>query len=170
MDQVILVNEQDEQVGVMEKLQAHVEGQLHRAISVFIFNSKDELLIHQRAFGKYHSSGLWSNTCCSHPMPGETTEAAAKRRLQEEMGMQCELSKSFSFIYKAHLDHELTEFEFDHVYKGRSDAEPMQNNEEVAAWKYISVADLQTDIQLHPEKYTEWFKICIKDYIDNLIS
>jgi isopentenyl-diphosphate delta-isomerase len=103
-------------------------------------------------------------------MPGETTEAAAKRRLQEEMGMQCELSKSFSFIYKAHLDHELTEFEFDHVYKGRSDAEPMQNNEEVAAWKYISVADLQTDIQLHPEKYTEWFKICIKDYIDNLIS
>ncbi len=169
MDQVILVNEQDEQVGVMEKLQAHVEGQLHRAISVFIFNSKKELLIHQRAFGKYHSSGLWSNTCCSHPMPGETTEAAARRRLQEEMGMQCELIKPFSFIYKAHLDHGLTEFEFDHVFTGHSDAEPVPNSEEVAAWKYINVTDLQTDIRNNPENYTEWFKICIKNHIDALI-
>ena len=119
--------------------------------------------------GCLFDTGLWSNTCCSHPMPGETTEAAARRRLQEEMGMQCELIKPFSFIYKAHLDHGLTEFEFDHVFTGHSDAEPVPNSEEVAAWKYINVTDLQTDIRNNPENYTEWFKICIKNHIDALI-
>lgn len=168
MDQVILVDEQDREVGVMEKMQAHVEGRLHRAISVFVFNSKNELLIHQRAHSKYHSSGLWSNTCCSHPMPGETSEAAAVRRLQEEMGMTCELYESFSFVYKAHLDRELTEFEFDHVFTGQTDDEPVLNPDEVAAWKYISFKDLQADILMHPENYTEWFKICLKDHTEAL--
>lgn len=163
-----MVDEQDREVGVMEKMQAHVEGRLHRAISVFVFNSKNELLIHQRALNKYHSSGLWSNTCCSHPMPGETSEAAAARRLQEEMGMSCELHESFSFIYKAHLDHELTEFEFDHVFTGHTDDEPVLNPDEVAAWKYISIKDLQADILMHPENYTEWFKICLKDHTEAL--
>ncbi|MCW3120984.1 MAG: isopentenyl-diphosphate delta-isomerase, type 1 [Flavipsychrobacter sp.] len=164
MEQVILVDEQDAEVGIMEKMQAHKDGKLHRAISVFIFNSRNELLLQQRADGKYHSAGLWSNTCCSHPMPGEATAAAATRRLQEEMGMKCRLEKSFTFIYKAYLDHCLTEFEYDHVYMGITDEEPIPNPAEVAAWKYVDSNTLQADVLQHPEKYTEWLKICLKDH------
>ena len=164
MEQVILVDEQDKEVGVIEKMQAHIEGRLHRAISVFIFNSKNELLLQKRADGKYHSAGLWTNTCCSHPMPGETVADAATRRLNEEMGMKCVLQKSFTFIYKALLDHDLTEYEYDHVLTGITDEEPTPNPTEVAAWKYVNIENLQAEILLHPEKYTEWFKICLRDY------
>src|ERR1700740_2951379 len=121
MEYVILVNEQDEETGSMEKMQAHVEARLHRAFSVFVFNSLDKLLLQRRAKGKYHSPGLWTNTCCSHPRPGEKTIDAAKRRLMEEMGFECELHPAFSFIYKAELDNNLTEHEFDHVYFGLHD-------------------------------------------------
>lgn len=164
MEQVILVDEQDKEVGIIEKMQAHIEGRLHRAISVFIFNSKNELLLQQRADGKYHSAGLWTNTCCSHPMPGETVAHAATRRLNEEMGMKCVLQKSFTFVYKALLDHHLTEYEYDHVFTGITDEEPVPNPTEVAAWKYVNIENLQADILLNPEKYTEWFKICLRDY------
>jgi isopentenyl-diphosphate delta-isomerase len=164
MTQVILVDEQNEEVGVMEKMQAHVEGRLHRAISIFIFNTKNEMLLQQRAYGKYHSAGLWSNTCCSHPMPGETVADAANRRLHEEMGMRCKLQESFTFVYKAALDNNLTEFEYDHAFTGISDEEPIPNTDEVASWKYETIENLIEDIQLHPEQYTEWFKICLKEY------
>lgn len=163
MEQVVLVDEQDNEVGVMEKLQAHVEGRLHRAISVFIFNSSGELLLQQRAAGKYHSANLWTNTCCSHPRPGEHALAAANRRLMEEMGMRCELKEVTSFIYKASLDHNLTEYEYDHVFTGVSDIVPVPDGDEVQAWKYITRESLLQDVQAHPENYTEWFKICIDD-------
>jgi len=118
MEQVILVNEQDEQVGIMEKMQAHREGKLHRAFSVFIFNNKREMLLQQRALNKYHSGGLWTNACCSHPKPNESTEAAAKRRLKEELGFETTLEKNFDFTYKADFENGLTEYEFDHVFSG----------------------------------------------------
>ena len=168
MEQVILVAQDDSQVGVMEKLQAHKEGRLHRAISVFIFNSKGEMLLQQRASGKYHSANLWTNSCCSHPRPGETSKNAAVRRLREEMGMACELTEAFSFVYKAHLDHDLTEHEFDHVFKGVTDDRPEPDASEVAAWKYIALPALEADIHTHPENYTEWFKICLKDWREEL--
>lgn len=121
MEYVVLVDEQDKETGTMEKLQAHLNGRLHRAVSVFLFNSKGELLLQQRASGKYHSANLWTNTCCSHPRPGESAYDAANRRLYEEMGLACELSEVFSFIYKAHLGNNLTEHEFDHVFVGTND-------------------------------------------------
>lgn len=164
MELVILVDEQDREVGVIEKMQAHIEGRLHRAISVFIFNSKNELLLQQRAEGKYHSAGLWTNTCCTHPMPGETAADAAIRRLNEEMGMKCALQKSFAFVYKALLDHELTEYEYDHVFTGVTDEEPIPDPHEVGAWKYVDMESLQADILLNPQNYTEWFKICLRDH------
>lgn len=170
MDQVILVNEQDEEVGVMEKLQAHVAGKLHRAISVFIFNSKNEMLLQQRAIDKYHSGGLWTNTCCSHPKPGEETKAAAERRLYEEMGMKCDLGPSFTFVYKAALDNDLTEYEYDHVFTGITDETPVLNPDEAAAWRYESIERVRTDIAENPEQYTEWFKICIDKYSDVLLK
>ncbi len=164
MEQVILVNEQDEEVGIMEKMQAHLEGRLHRAFSIFIFNTKNELLLQKRAYGKYHSAGLWSNTCCSHPKPEETVADAATRRLNEEMGIQCNLKKSFSFVYKAVLDNNLTEFEYDHVFSGITDEEPTPHPDEVVAWKYVNTEYLREDIILNPTKYTEWFKICLEEY------
>jgi isopentenyl-diphosphate Delta-isomerase len=168
MEQVILVDEHDHETGTMEKMQAHVEGRLHRAISVFLFNIKGELLLQQRAAGKYHSSLLWTNTCCSHPRPGETPKDAATRRLQEEMGITCELKEAFSFIYKAELDHNLTEYEYDHVFTGVTDAPPAPDKTEVAGWKYVDVDTLKRDIQRHPEEYTEWFKICLRDWSEKL--
>jgi len=143
----------------MEKMQAHREAKLHRAFSVFVFNNKGELLIHQRALEKYHSGGLWTNTCCSHPREGETVLEAGHRRLQEEMGFDCALQPAFTFTYKAELDNELTEYEFDHVLIGRYDAEPDINPDEVADWKYVSLDRLRADISLHPELFTVWFKI-----------
>ena len=159
MEQVILVDEQDNPIGLMEKQAAHLEPHLHRAFSIFIFNSKGELLLQQRAFSKYHSPGLWTNTCCSHPRAGETLEEASSRRLMEEMGMVCDLREVYTFIYKAPVGQGLTEHEFDHVLIGRSDAIPNLNAEEVASWKYMSLDDLKEDLLLHPEHYTEWFKI-----------
>ena len=163
MEQVVLVDEQDHPIGLMEKQAAHIGPHLHRAFSVFIFNSKGELLMQQRALSKYHSPGLWTNTCCSHPRDGETLEEATSRRLMEEMGMTCEMHEVYTFIYKAPVGQGLTEHEFDHVWIGRSDDTPLINREEVESWKYMSLSDLKKDIQLHPELYTEWFKITFEE-------
>jgi isopentenyl-diphosphate delta-isomerase len=159
MEHVILVNEQDQQIGIMEKMAAHIVPRLHRAFSIFIFNSKGELLLQQRALDKYHSPGLWTNTCCSHPRNGETLQEATTRRLQEEMGMTCDMHEVFTFIYKAPVGLGLIEHEFDHVWFGQSDEEPEINHEEVEAWKYMSISDIEADMKQHPECYTEWFKI-----------
>ncbi len=139
-----------------------MEGRLHRAVSVLIYNSEGELLLQQRAAGKYHSANLWTNTCCSHPRPGETAGHAAERRLREEMGLNCELKEAFSFIYKAHLDSGLTEYELDHVFTGICDMVPVPDPMEASAWKFVSMAHLKTDMEANPEQYTEWFKILIK--------
>jgi len=170
MEQVILVDEQDGEVGTMEKLQAHIEGKLHRAISVFIFNSRHELLLQQRAAGKYHSALLWTNTCCSHPRPGEDTAAAAHRRLQEEMGIACELRSSFEFTYKAAVENDLTEYEYDHVYTGSTDAQPGADATEVAAWRYIGIAQLKEEMAQAPETFTTWFRICIDQWQHKLFA
>jgi isopentenyl-diphosphate Delta-isomerase len=159
--EVILVDNEDVQVGTMSKLACHQKGILHRAFSVFIFNSKGELLLQQRALDKYHSAGLWSNTCCSHPAPGESTLDAARRRLKEEMGMVCNLNAVFSFVYKAVFDNGLTEHEFDHVYFGYSDLLPVINKEEVNEWRYCSIAELKKEIQENPSHYSEWLKDCL---------
>jgi len=170
MEQVILVDEQDKATGSMEKLQAHVEGRLHRAISVFIFNSRNELLLQQRADGKYHSPLLWTNTCCSHPRPGEDVNAAAHRRLQEEMGLSCALKETFSFIYKADMGNGLTEYEYDHVFTGITDDEAMPDDTEVAAWKYMQAAKIKRELAETPEKYTPWFHICMTDWYTELFN
>lgn len=159
MEQVVLVDEQDCPIGLMEKQAAHIGPHLHRAFSVFIFNTKGELLMQRRALTKYHSPGLWTNTCCSHPRDGETVTEAATRRLMEEMGMACEMREVYTFIYKAPVGQGLTEHEFDHVLIGLSDDTPRINREEVDSWKYMSLNELSEDIQNHPEHYTEWFKI-----------
>lgn len=164
MEKVILVDTNDKPIGTMEKMEAHEKGLLHRAFSIFVFNQKKELLIHQRAFEKYHSGGLWTNTCCSHPRENETTEAAAHRRLVEEMGFDCSLEKSFDFIYKATLDKGLTEHEFDHVFIGEYEAEIIPNPNEVAAWKYIALDKLYKDVAENPEHYTAWFKIALEQF------
>ncbi len=160
-EHVILVDNDDNQIGEMPKLEAHQKGVLHRAFSIFIFNSKNEVLLQQRAKDKYHSAGLWSNTCCSHPAPGETTEEAVKRRLKQEMGMTCEMTPAFNFIYHAAFDNGLTEYEFDHVYFGVSDSIPEINKEEVNDWKYMSISDLILEINNNPKDYTEWLKLCL---------
>jgi isopentenyl-diphosphate delta-isomerase len=159
-DQVVLVNENDDQIGLMPKLEVHQKGMLHRAFSVFIFNSKGELLLQQRAFGKYHSEGLWSNTCCSHPLPDEDTSDAAIRRLREEMGISAPLNFLYSFIYNAELDNGLTEHELDHIFWGISNDLPVINTAEVVDYKYLLMHDLQKDILANPDNYTEWLKIC----------
>lgn len=165
MEHVVLVNEQDQQIGIMEKMAAHIVPRLHRAFSIFIFNSKGELLLQQRALSKYHSPGLWTNTCCSHPCDGETLAQATSRRLMEEMGMQCDMHEVFTFIYKAPVGLGLIEHEFDHVWFGQSDEVPQINTEEVASWKYMRLEDLQADIKAHPELYTEWFKISFDEIL-----
>ncbi len=170
MEYVVLVDEEDNEVGQMEKLQAHLEGRLHRAISVFIFNARGELLLQQRAAGKYHSGSLWTNTCCSHPRPGELVLDAANRRLFEEMGLACELKEVFSFVYRAELDNGITEHELDHVFIGVSDIIPVPDPEEVRLWRYMAVGALEKDIAAHPASYTEWFKICIKDWKAQLFT
>lgn len=158
-EQVILVSEEDAELGLMPKLEAHQKGLLHRAFSVFIFNIKGDLLLQQRASSKYHSPGLWSNTCCSHPRPGEQVHAAAARRLKEEMGMVCNLDQAFHFIYKAQVDNNLIEHEYDYVFFGTADMVPNINKAEVQSWKYISPETLSGDINKFPENYTAWFKI-----------
>ena len=165
-EQVILVDEQDNEIGLMEKMEAHRKGLLHRAFSVFVLNSKGDLMIHQRALHKYHSGGLWTNTCCSHPRKGETVEQAAHRRLMEEMGFDCPIEKQFDFIYRAELDSGLTEHEFDHLFIGRYEEDPNINPDEVASWKWMAVDDVKEDIEVHPELYTEWFKIIFDRFIE----
>ncbi len=159
LEQVILVNEADQPVGSCEKMAAHEQGLLHRAFSVFIFNSRGRLLLQQRAVGKYHSGGLWTNTCCSHPRPGESTEDAAYRRLQEEMGFQTELFHAFTFNYKAGLDKGLIENEIDHVYTGIYEGEILPNQEEAMDHSYMSMAQLEESIEQFPEKFTVWLRI-----------
>lgn len=167
-ENVVLITEQDEPIGLMEKQEAHVAGVLHRAFSVFIFNHKGELLIQQRAFEKYHTPGKWTNTCCSHPREGETYEEGASRRLQEEMGFTCPIEYQFDFIYKAYVGQGLTEHELDHVFKGVYNEEPVINPEEVAAYKWIDFDELQQDVQNNPEEYTPWFRIILKEYLAHL--
>lgn len=167
-DLLILVDDQDNEIGVLDKLSVHKTGVLHRAFSVFIFSSKGKLLLQQRAESKYHSPGLWSNTCCSHPGPGEKSQAAAGQRLGEEMGMNCALQFSFNFIYKYKFSNGLTEHEFDHVYFGRSDDLPKPDITEVKDWKYVSLNDLEQEICLHPENYTAWLKICLPKVIEHI--
>jgi isopentenyl-diphosphate delta-isomerase len=159
MEQVILVDELDNEIGTKEKMQAHREALLHRAFSVFIFNKKGELLLQRRALNKYHSPGLWTNTCCSHPRPNEQLINAAKRRLIEEMGFVCDLNYQFNFIYKASLDQGMTEHELDHVFFGTYEDEIKLNPEEVAEYKFISMEELQNSINKQPQLFTEWFKI-----------
>jgi isopentenyl-diphosphate delta-isomerase len=167
-DYVILVNTNDEEIGSMEKMDAHRQALLHRAFSVFVFNTDRQLLIHRRAFDKYHSAGLWTNTCCSHPRPGEATIEAAYRRLQEEMGFTCPLEKSFEFIYKTELEDGLYEHEFDHVFTGEFSGVPDINPDEVSEWKYISLAELEMDVNAHPEKYSVWFRIALPRIIEQI--
>jgi isopentenyl-diphosphate Delta-isomerase len=162
-DQVVLVNENDDEIGLMHKLEVHQKGMLHRAFSVFVFNQNGELLLQQRALGKYHSEGLWSNTCCSHPLPDEETADAAVRRLQEEMGMSAPLQFLYSFIYNAKLDHDLTEHELDHIYWGISNEIPTINTTEVSSYKYLSIEALKKDLAENPHHYTEWLKICFEE-------
>ena len=162
-EQIILVDDNDNEIGTMEKQEAHLKGKLHRAISVFIFNSKGDLLLQQRAISKYHSGGLWSNACCTHPRKGESTEKAAKRRLVEEMGMRCDLKFRFSFIYRAELANGLIEHEFDHVYFGESDDEPILNAEEAENFKYENIYTLISNVKKNGSEYTEWFKICLEE-------
>lgn len=156
---VVLVNEQDEVLGTAEKRQAHVEGWLHRALSVFVFDEAGRFLLQKRAPGKYHSGGLWSNTCCSHPYPEEPPIDAARRRLHEEMGFSCVLTPAFSFTYRASVASNLIEHEYDHVFVGRVEKVAVHPNPaEVADWKWVSPASLRKDVAAHPDRYTVWFR------------
>ena len=160
-EHVVLVNENDEVVGSCEKLKAHELGELHRAFSVFVFNNKNELMLQRRALDKYHSAGLWTNTCCSHQRPNETTLDAAHRRLAEEMGFDCELHEKFHFIYRAELENNLIEHELDHVLFGYFDGEPKLNPIEAAEWKWIHLDNLKLEIEQSPESYTAWLKLIV---------
>lgn len=169
-ENVILVNEFDEQVGIMPKMEAHEKAVLHRAFSVFVMNNKGETMLQQRAAHKYHSPLLWTNTCCSHQREGETNIEAGKRRLQEEMGFVTELTELFSFIYKAPFDNGLTEHELDHVMLGSYTGNPEINVEEVANWKWMKPAAIKEDIAAHPENYTVWFKIIFEKFYNHFIQ
>lgn len=163
-EMVVLVNEKDEQVGLMPKLEAHEKAVLHRAFSVFIFNEAGELMLQQRALSKYHSPGLWTNTCCSHQRDGESNIDAGKRRLEEEMGFSVDLKEVTWFIYKAPFDNGLTEHELDHILVGQFGGEPNINPEEVAAWKWMPLEDVKNDMEINPDQYTAWFKIIFEKY------
>lgn len=167
-EEVILVDVNDTPLGLMDKMEAHEKGLLHRAFSVFVINSNNELLLQQRAFSKYHSGGLWTNTCCSHPRNGESNLEAAHRRLQEEMGFDCTLTKLLDFVYRAELDKGLTEHEFDHVFIGKWQGEPKINPLEVAAFKWMDVYKLEKDILDNPSNYTEWFKIIYQKFLEHV--
>ena len=169
-EKVILVNTNDEQIGLMPKMEAHEKAVLHRAFSVFIMNDKREIMLQQRAAHKYHSPLLWTNTCCSHQRDGETNLEAGKRRLMEEMGFETELKEVFSFIYKAPFDNGLTEHELDHVMIGYFNEAPVINTEEVANWKWMLPADILENINENPEQYTAWFKIIFERFYDYLME
>ena len=169
MENVILVDEKDNQVGLMPKLEAHQKGLLHRAFSVFIFNSDYKLLLQKRASSKYHSGGLWTNTCCSHPRDGEDIIDAANRRLNEEMVIKTSLRKVFDFIYTAKLDNNLIENEFDHVFYGVYDIDPIINKDEAEDFKWVDMETLKNDIENNKDQYTVWFKIAF-DYFYNYLK
>lgn len=170
MEEVILVNELDEELGTMEKMEAHLKAVLHRAFSVFIFNSKGEMLLQQRANSKYHSGGLWTNACCSHPRPGENIEDAAQRRLHEELGFITPLKKAFSFSYKAPFDNGLTENEFDHVYIGNFEGKITPVASEVQDFCFKNMNDISSSLQSHPNKYTAWFHLAYPKVVDWLTN
>lgn len=165
---VILVDQNDQELGLMEKIEAHEKALLHRAFSVFIYNQQGQLMLQQRALTKYHTPGLWTNTCCSHQMPGETNIQAGQRRLQEEMGFTTTLKETISFIYKAPFDNGLTEHEYDYILIGHFDGEPQINPEEVNDWKWMDLEAIKKDIHENPQTYTEWFKIIFKKHYQHM--
>ncbi|XOD66745.1 MAG: isopentenyl-diphosphate Delta-isomerase [Flavobacteriales bacterium Tduv] len=167
-EQVVLVDSEDRALGLKNKQGAHVEGLLHRAISIFVFNDKNELMLQQRASHKYHSRLLWANICCSHPRQGEAVSEAAHRRLNEEMGFDCPLEERFHFIYKADLNNGLIEHEFDHVFLGRYEGLPKINPEEVADWRWINLEELMLNIEPDSEQYAVWLRIIIEQHAAKL--
>ena len=169
-NKVILVNENDVPEGEMNKLEAHKIGILHRAYSVFVFNEKDEMLLQQRSLNKYHSAGLWSNTCCSHPQPNEDIGESASDRLFEEMGIRCPLEFIFKFTYRSELEDNLVEHELDYVFVGKTSEQPKPNPDEVSDWKAITLSDLELSILKEPAKFTSWLKICLPELRDYLNS
>lgn len=169
-EKVILVDIHDCPIGLMPKMEAHEKGLLHRAFSIFILNKKGELMLQQRALDKYHSPGLWTNTCCSHQREGETNIEAGKRRLKQEMGFETELKDLVSFIYKAPFDNGLTEHEFDHVLIGYYEGNPVLNPAEAASWKWLSIETVKADLTKHPNLYTVWFKIIFDTFYENLYN
>lgn len=170
MEEVVLVDEKDRPVGRAEKLEAHVNAKLHRAFSVFVFDAAGRLLLQKRAAAKYHSGGLWSNTCCSHPRPGEPTESAAHRRLTEELGFDCEITKVFDLVYYAELGNSLYEHEYDHVFVGRFDGSPVPNADEVEGWKWVDVGTLAADLRQNPHAYSYWLRASFEELLRRLSS
>jgi isopentenyl-diphosphate delta-isomerase len=158
---VILVDECDRELGACEKMRAHREGVLHRAFSIFVFDAGGRLLLQRRARTKYHSGGLWSNTCCGHPRPGETTLSAARRRLREEMNFDCELREAFDFLYRAELDDGLVEHEFDHVFVGRFEGAPAPDAAEVEDWRWVSTQELRDGLRRRPHEYSYWLRVAL---------
>ncbi len=163
-EMVVLVDENDRQIGVSEKMHAHHQGLLHRAFSIFLFNRNGDMLLQKRALHKYHSGGLWSNACCSHPRPGESLLQAVHRRLREELGMTCRIRKAFNFIYKIQLRCGLIEHELDHVYYGVYSGHIQPNPDEVADYRWVNIEALMDSLRRQPEKYTEWFKIILHEH------
>lgn len=161
-ERVILVDERDRELGSCEKLRAHMEGALHRAFSVFVFDADGRLLLQRRARGKYHSGGLWSNTACGHPRPGEETGAAARRRLREEMNLDCELRPAFAFLYRAELGGGLVEYEYDHVFFGRCDGPPAPDPAEVEDWRWVTIEELRRGLGDEPASYSRWLKLAVE--------
>ncbi|WP_420126254.1 isopentenyl-diphosphate Delta-isomerase [Longimicrobium sp.] len=161
-EQVVLVDEQDVEVGVAPKLAAHMDPRLHRAFSVFVFDAEGRMLLQRRAEGKYHSAGLWSNTACGHPRPGEPTAQAAARRLDEEMGFLCPLEHRTTMLYRADVGAGLVEHELDHIFVGVFQGEPVPHPDEVSEWRWASIADLHADVAAAPERYTPWFRLALE--------
>ncbi len=168
LEEVILVDEEDTPIGTMEKIEAHKKALLHRAFSVFIFNEKGEMLLQQRAAGKYHSPGLWTNACCSHPHPGEDTRSAAARRLKEELGFTTDVQELFAFTYKTEFDNGLTEFEFDHVFVGRYDGVIEPNPEEVSNYRYSALGEIKEELIRCPEAFTSWFHLAMPLLVEKI--
>ncbi len=168
--EVILVDENDSQIGSSGKMEAHQAGKLHRAFSIFIFDSSGRMLLQKRAQTKYHSAGLWSNSCCSHPSPGEATEAAAHRRLREELGIDCPLREVHQFVYRASLEDGLSEYEYDHVLIGTCDEEPKPDPAEVDDWKWVDPEALRRDIERNPDQYTYWLRVSLEDVLAKLAA
>jgi isopentenyl-diphosphate Delta-isomerase len=168
LEEVILVDANDMAIGTMEKIEAHEKGLLHRAFSILLVNERGEMLIQQRALEKYHSPGLWTNACCSHPRPEESTIKAANRRLKEELGISAALTEIFQFTYHAELEDGLIEHEIDHVFLGITNENPIINLTEVMSCKWINMTDLKMDVIAHPEKYTAWFNLLMVDYFSSI--